>query len=76
MSVLTQLLSRHHPRTPDKALFQEVAKAENSSGENLWCAATFLMFIALGPFAAIPVLFSMFSLAPGEEAEEPETVET
>jgi hypothetical protein len=75
MSVLTQLLSRNHPQTRDKALLQEVAKAENRTGENLWCAATFLMFIALGPFAAIPVLFSMFSLVAGEDAEEPEPMD-
>jgi hypothetical protein len=74
MSVLTQLLSRHHPRTRDKALLHEATRAENSSGENLWCAATFLMFIALGPFAAIPVLLSVFSLVPKAEAEEPEPI--
>jgi hypothetical protein len=74
MSALTQLLSRHHPRTQEKALLHEVAKAENRSGENLWCAATFLMFIALGPFAAIPVLISVFSMASGDETAEPETM--
>jgi hypothetical protein len=74
MSVLTQLLSRHHPRTGEKTRFQEAATAKCKTGENAWCATTFLMFMVMGPFAAIPALFSVLSLVPGEETNEPETI--
>jgi hypothetical protein len=75
MSVLTQLLSRHHPRTGEKTRLQEAATAKSKPGENVWCATTFLMFMVMGPFAAIPALFSVLSLIPGDEKNEPETID-
>lgn len=73
MSVLTQgLLSRNHPRTRNGKLVRDTAKAENGSRETFWCAVNFVLFLVLGPFAAIPALFSMISLIPGDETREPQ----
>jgi hypothetical protein len=73
MSVLTQLLTRNHPQPRLEKRPHLSAKAERTgTGENIWCAATFLFFLILGPFAAVPAVISLFSLKLGEGAPEPE----
>ena len=43
-----------------------------SCGEYLWLGMTFILFIFLGPFAAIAVVPAVFSLALQNEGPEPE----
>ena len=71
MSVLTQhLRNQHHTR--DNTLLKAPAATAAKKGETAWCAFSLLLFLALGPFAAVPALFSIFSLIPGDETMEPE----
>lgn len=70
MSVLTHLLRIQH-RTRDNVLLNPPAKTEAKRGEAAWCILSFLLFLALGPFAMIPALFSIFTLIPGDETTEP-----
>ncbi|MDA8165566.1 MAG: hypothetical protein M0017_11110 [Desulfobacteraceae bacterium] len=72
MSVQAHLLKNQH-RTKDNALLKTSAKAETRQGETVWGAFSLLLCLALGPFAALPVLFSLFSLIPGDETMEPES---
>ena len=68
MSVLTQLLSRNQQRTREGAtLLNPGVKSASRCGETAWGALTFLLFLALGPFAAVPALISVFSIASGQE---------
>jgi hypothetical protein len=73
MSVLTQLLRNQH-RTRDNALLKAPVNTGANHGETAWGAFSLLLFLALGPFAAVPALFSLFSLIPGDETMEPESV--
>jgi hypothetical protein len=73
MSVLTQHLRNQH-RTRDNALLTASTKATTQKAETAWCAITLVLFLALGPFAAVPALFSVLSLIPGGETNEPESV--
>jgi hypothetical protein len=74
MSVLTQLLTRNHPQARNHKVVRENLQVENSSREKIFCAANFLLFLVLGPFAAIPALISMISLISGDEVKEPRMI--
>ncbi|MEJ2689869.1 MAG: hypothetical protein P8130_07950 [Deltaproteobacteria bacterium] len=74
MSVLTHLLRNQH-RTRNNEVLNSQAKAGAEKTEAAWCAFSFLLFLALGPFAAVPALFSILSLIPGDETLEPGTID-
>ena len=70
MSVLTQVWDKggHHlaaHTTPAKVRRTRISVAQIS--EACWGVATFALFLALGPFSAIAVVFGLGSLARGQE---------
>lgn len=70
MSVLTQLWDKggHHlaaQSIPTKSRRARLTMAQIS--EACWGIITFALFLALGPFSAIAVVFSLGSLARGQE---------
>jgi len=73
MSALTQLWDKgdHHLMavhvTPTKSHRGRLTLARIS--EVCWGMVTFTLFLALGPFSAIAVLFSLGSLARGQEGK-------
>jgi len=48
------------------------SKAKNVSqlSETLWLCITFLLFIAMGPFSVIAVVYGLWSLASAENREK------
>ncbi|MEW6501119.1 MAG: hypothetical protein ACOY8P_03980 [Thermodesulfobacteriota bacterium] len=72
MSVLTQLWDKgnHHlaaHATPTKPRFRRLTMVQIS--EACWGVVTFALFLALGPFSAIAVVFSLGSLVRGQEGK-------
>lgn len=79
MSVLAQLWDKGghhlavHAATPAKTRRARITLAQIS--EACWGVATFALFLALGPFSAIAVVFSLGSLVRGQEGKmEPRAV--
>ena len=77
MSALTQLLTNKGHQvgagvtvdsTASKVSFKKVTEA-------LWCATSFLLFLALGPFSAIAAVMGVASLISGQAGKvEPGSV--
>lgn len=72
MSVLTQLWDKggHHLTVhtiPTKTRRSRLTLAQIS--EACWGVVTFALFLALGPFSAIAVVFSLGSLVRGQEGK-------
>ncbi|MEW6594174.1 MAG: hypothetical protein AB1413_04800 [Thermodesulfobacteriota bacterium] len=79
MSVLTQLWDKgsHHLAVPSAPTMirrpRRVTMAQ--IGEVCWGITTFALFLALGPFSAIAVIFGLGSLVRGqEEKREPHPI--
>ncbi len=71
MSALTKTSKRFHvaPRGDSKAH----SRLEKYS-EAFWFTMSFLLFLALGPFSAIPAFLAVMSLGNREDMEEPEAI--
>jgi len=76
MSSVSQLWNRSHQigRSNERLVAGKAWARIRSCGEYLWIGTTFLLFIVLGPFAAIAVVPAVFSLALQNEGPEPERV--
>ena len=77
MSALTELLTRGHQLGRSSAAGKTASKISlKKVGEVMWCAASFLLFLALGPFSAIAAVMGVASLV-SEQAEkmEPESIQ-
>ena len=70
MSALTNVSKKFCVRPRGNTGFKAFAE---SHSEAIWFTVSFLLFLALGPFAAIPAFLAVMSLASGE-GEEPESL--
>lgn len=78
MGIASQLFDDHRP------LGREVSEAKNESGikvwfcvETLWTVMMFMLFVIMGPFAAIAVVPAVLSLArQHRDAPMPEVIES
>jgi hypothetical protein len=69
MSSVSQILNRSHERQVSAG---NVWTKIRGCLEYAWMGVTFLLFIFLGPFAAIAVVPAVFSLALNNDGVEPE----
>ena len=76
MSTLTQLLTKAPQLAGRPASERKTSRISiKKIVEGLWCVTSFLLFLALGPFAAIATVMSVASLASGQaEKAEPESI--
>lgn len=74
MSSVSQFWNRSHPVAHGaQPAVESIGARLRSCLEYLWIGVTFLLFIVLGPFAAIAVVPAVFSLAANQgEGPEPE----
>ena len=73
MSALTHLLPKHFLK--DHTTLSRLTTKISSLSEALWATISFLLFLVLGPFSAIAVVFAVISLTSGqEEGREPESI--
>jgi hypothetical protein len=73
MSALAHLLGKKGSTSGSEIgeRFDAIASVKNV-GEIFWGAATFLLFLALGPFACVAAVFGVFSLCKNQAAGGPE----
>ncbi len=74
MSALTLLAEKININRPTNRFTKKTAKdsAEASRlSEAVWFSISFLLFLIMGPFAAVPALFAVFSLASEVDVDEP-----
>ncbi len=72
MSAITALASKFQKAHLDNSAKGASKAKENPLSEKLWMAASFVLFLALGPFSAIAAVMGVLSLIPKEDqAEEP-----
>ena len=77
MSVLTQLFDKSEHQLTVNAIRTRTRSRVTLAkiSEVCWGMTTFLLFLALGPFSAIAVVFSLGSLTRGQEGKlEPTSV--
>ena len=51
-------------------VLKKIANKISQLSETLWLCITFLLFIAMGPFSVIAVVYGLWSLASGENKEK------
>lgn len=76
MSAITQLIDKFSPQFLEIKHSGSKARSKVSLTKVVeagWGMMTFLLFLALGPFSAIAVVFSVASLVPKGEHLEPES---
>ena len=74
MNSVSQFWNRCHQvgSRSERLVVGKVGARLRSCFEYLWLGVTFLLFIFLGPFAAIAVVPAVFSLATQNQGPEPE----
>ncbi len=70
MSALTNISKKLHLGNGRKSSF--LTPSEILS-EGFWFTLSFLLFVVLGPFSAIPAFMAVMSLGGSEDMDEPET---
>ena len=67
MSALVQTFSKNHPAPKGLIeLWKKVSWAKVA--EVFWFSSSFVLAVALGPFAAIPVLIAVFTMPRGDNS--------
>lgn len=74
MSALTHLVIKSQPQLGIGS-FAKIKAFAKAKSEIFWAGLTFILFMMLGPFAVIPVVFSVISLVnTQEDVLEPESI--
>ena len=74
MSALSHLITKSHPQVGG-GNFDKIRAFAKSKSEFFWAGLTFILFMMLGPFAIIPVAFSVMSLVKTQgDVSEPESI--
>ncbi len=71
MSVLTNITKKFHFYNGRKSSF---FAPDEILSEGFWFTLSFLLFVVLGPFSAIPAFLAVMSLGNGEDVDEPEAL--
>jgi len=59
----------HHGSTAQISLFKSISNRFAQFSETIWLCITFLLFIVMGPFSVIAVVYGLWALATGENKE-------
>jgi len=70
MSAINHLLTGQAKDATDSTLFKRIAHLAARLSEPFWLCISFLLFIVMGPFSVIAVLYGLWSLANGENREK------
>ncbi|MGW8161837.1 MAG: hypothetical protein ACWGN1_06280 [Desulfobulbales bacterium] len=69
MNAIHQLTTGPTSRGTSSSLFHRLSALAAKSSEPFWLCLSFLLFIVMGPFSVIAVLYGLWSLATGENRE-------
>jgi hypothetical protein len=60
----------NHERVEALSILRSIANRVSQLSETLWLVITFLLFIVMGPFSIIAVVYGIWSLSSGENREK------
>lgn len=70
MSAINHLTTSQAKDGTSTTLFQRLSALASRLSEPFWLCISFLLFIVMGPFSVIAVLYGLWSLANGENREK------
>ena len=70
MRALEHIHAGHHEREEHVSLFKSLLSRISELSEPIWLFITLLLFIIMGPFSVIAVLYGLWALATGEIKEK------
>ena len=70
MRALHHTPAGHHRNTTHVSFLKSLFNRISHFSEAIWLGITFLLFIVMGPFSVIAVLYGLWSLASGESREK------
>lgn len=69
MRALHHTQAGHHKSEEHVSLFKSLISRISQLSESIWLCTTFLLFIVMGPFSVIAVMYGLWALATGENKE-------
>lgn len=60
----------HQGREVNNSIIASLLNSISKLSEAIWLTITFLLFIVMGPFSVIAVLYGLWALATGETKEQ------
>ena len=70
MSAINHLTTGQARGRRESTVFHRLSAIAARWSESLWLCISFLLFIVMGPFSVIAVLYGLWSLANGENREK------
>jgi hypothetical protein len=70
MRALEHIQAGHHESEEHVSLFKSLLSRISELSEPIWLFITLLLFIIMGPFSVIAVLYGLWALATGEIKEK------
>jgi hypothetical protein len=69
MRALHHTQAGHHEKQENDSLCKSLLSRISELSEIIWLCITFLLFIVMGPFSVIAVIYGLWALATGENKE-------
>ena len=69
MRALNHAQVEHHKNEVNISLYKSLISRISELSELIWLCITFLLFIVMGPFSVIAVIYGLWALATGENKE-------
>ena len=69
MRALHHTQTGHHESEGHVSLYKSLISRISQLSELIWLCITFLLFIVMGPFSVIAVIYGLWALATGENKE-------
>ncbi|MDW7772020.1 MAG: hypothetical protein SCH71_03925 [Desulfobulbaceae bacterium] len=70
MNAINQNMTKGQRVETHIPVLKNIANRVSQMSETLWLCVTFLLFIAMGPFSVIAVIYGLWSLASSENREK------
>lgn len=70
MRALDHNQTGHHGSEAHNSLIKVLSNSISRWSESIWLCTTFLLFIIMGPFSVIAVLYGLWALSTGENKEK------
>ena len=69
MRALQHTQEEHHKNAVNVSLYKSLISRISELSEIIWLCITFLLFIVMGPFSVIAVIYGLWALGTGENKE-------
>lgn len=70
MKALDHSPTRHHGSKAASSIIESIGNAVSTWSETIWLCITFLLFILMGPFSVIAVIYGLWTLSNDESREK------